>query len=252
MSGEETPVTRDEAQRDEHLATIVHDLRGPLSGIRGVLDFVVDDHDITLPEGHRELFREARAEANRMMNLINEILDYSKIKAGRYSAGIERVNAALLLRRAMVSVRALATKNGITVESSIPTDLPPIAGNADKLLQILNNLLVNALKFTPAGGIVLVSGDRRADRRLAISVSDTGPGIPFEKQGELFQKFAEVGTATTAGIQGTGLGLHITRTLVEAHGGELLFASIPGVGTSFSVVVPEFSDAPMAKLDPAS
>jgi signal transduction histidine kinase len=236
VSDQKPPIDR---EQEEHLTTIVHDLRGPLSGIRGVLDFVVDDKDLALPEVHRELFREARNEATRMMNLINEILDFSKIRAGAYHAGTDRVSPALLVRRAVLSVRALAARNGIAVEWNLPQDLPPVASNDEKLLQVLNNLLVNALKFTPAGGLVLVSGDLRADGRVAISVSDTGPGIPFEKQDELFQRFSEVGTATTAGISGSGLGLHITRALVEAHGGQLEFASIPGVGTSFSVVLPQ-------------
>jgi len=230
--------------RDEYLSTIVHDLRGPLAGIRGTLDFILEDPDVPLPEMHKELFRESRDEANRMMNLINEILDFSKIRAGRYQLGIERVNAAILVRRSVLSVRTMANREQITLESDVPKNIPAIAGNTDKLLQVLNNLLINAFKFTPSKGVIVVAAEARnggpAGPRVLITVTDTGPGIPLEKQDELFSKFADVGTSTDKDIAGTGLGLFITKAIIEAYSGTITFASIPGIGTSFLMDLPAY------------
>lgn len=247
-----------EKSRDEYLSMIVHDLRGPLAGIRGTLDFIIEDPEVTLPDLHQDLVKEARDEANRMMNLINEILDFASIRAGHFRTGSEKVNTAMLVRRAALSVRSLASREGISVEFDLPRNVPPVAGNFEKLLQVLNNLLVNAFKFTPGGGVVLVAAESRTtpsgEPRVVLSVTDTGPGIPLEKQDELFQRFGEVGTSSDKDIAGTGLGLFITKAIVEAFGGAIGFASIPGVGTSFLVDLPawESSDGPESdRLRPA-
>ncbi len=236
--------------RDEYLSMIVHDLRGPLAGIRGTLDFLLEDPEISLPEMHRDLFREARDEGSRMMNLINEILDFAKIRAGRFQTGVERVNTAILVRRSVLGVRSLAGREKIAVESDVPRNLPAIIGSTDKLLQVLNNLLVNAFKFTPAGGVVVVSAESRTSAdgkpRVLLAVTDTGPGIPIDKQDELFSKFAEVGSSTDKDIAGTGLGLFITKAIVEAFSGSISFASVPGVGTSFLVDLPAWAPSERA------
>jgi signal transduction histidine kinase len=231
-----------ERSRDEYLSTVVHDLRGPLAGIRGTLDFILEDTDAQLPDVDRELLSEAREEGNRMMNLVGEILDFAKIRAGRFKPGVEPVNVQILARRAVLSVRSLATRERITVDAEVPRSVLPVAASSDKLLQVVNNLLVNAFKFTPAGGVVLLSAESRigpmGDRRVLIQVTDSGPGIPFEKQDELFSRFSEVGTASDKSIAGTGLGLFITKAIVEAFSGTITFATIPGVGTSFLVDLP--------------
>lgn len=234
--------------RDEYLSMIVHDLRGPLAGIRGTVDFVLEDPDVSLPDMHRDLVREARDEADRMMNLVNEILDFAKIRAGKFRTGVEKVATAMVVRRAVLGVRSLAQRERMTVESDVPRNIPPLAANGEKLLQVLNNLLVNAFKFTPAGGVIVVSAESHraanGEGRVLLAVTDTGPGIPLEKQDELFRRFGEVGTASDKDIAGTGLGLFITKAIVEAFDGTIGFASVPGVGTSFVVDLPAWDSGP--------
>jgi two-component system phosphate regulon sensor histidine kinase PhoR len=230
-----------EQSKSDFTSMIVHDLRGPLSGIQATLDFVLNDRERFGPM-HEDLLKEAYGESGRMMNLINEILDFSKIQSGRYTVDYEPVRLAGMLKRAVLSLQAIAVRNEVVLLSAHTSDLPTIEGSVEKLTQAVINLVSNALKFTPRGGVISVGcqaiPDQRHPQHVAIMVSDTGVGISDEDLGRLFQRYEQGGSRAVRGEAGTGLGLYIVKEIAEAHGGSLEVASVQGVGTSVVMCLP--------------
>ncbi|HUO85466.1 MAG TPA: PAS domain-containing sensor histidine kinase [Thermoanaerobaculia bacterium] len=230
-----------EQARSDFTSMIVHDLRGPLSGIQGALDFVLDQGKGVLDPTFSDLLEEASREAERMMNLVDELLDFSKIQSGNFVMEKETVHPGRVLKRAVKSLQPAAQRAGITLLSAHRLDLPVVQSNGDKLTQAVINLLSNALKFTPRGGVVSVSAataPRNGKSDLLISVTDSGIGIKSEDQGKLFQKYKQSRGKSFRGGGGTGLGLYIVKEIVEAHGGRISLSSIEGAGTSITFTIP--------------
>jgi signal transduction histidine kinase len=237
-------VTREreaEQAKSDFTAQIVHDLRGPLSGIQGTLEFILSA-DTKLDTMYADLLQEAQRESERMMNLINEILDFSKIKSGNFVVEQEPVRVAGVLKRAVRSLQSVAGRDEVFLLSAHGRDVPQIIGSVEKLTQAVINLISNSLKFTPQKGLVSVGAqiERKGDvaEAIVITVTDSGMGIKAEELQAVFEKYKQSGTKSIRGGSGTGLGLYIVKQVVEAHGGEVSVASVEGVGTSVVLRLP--------------
>jgi len=231
-----------EQAKSDFTAQIVHDLRGPLSGIQGTLEFVLSQEANKLDTMNLDLLQEAQRESERMMGLINELLDFSKIEAGNLVIEKEPVRLAGVLKRAVRSLQQVASRDEIFLMSAHGRDVPQVIGSVEKLTQAIINLVSNSLKFTPKKGLISVGAQivRTADvpEAIVITVTDSGMGIKAEEVSQIWQKYKQSGNKSLRGGGGTGLGLYIVRQIVEAHGGEVTVASLEGIGTSMVIKLP--------------
>ncbi|HEX2059519.1 MAG TPA: HAMP domain-containing sensor histidine kinase, partial [Thermoanaerobaculia bacterium] len=231
-----------EQSKSDFTAQIVHDLRGPLSGIQGTLEFVLSQEGTKLDSLYADLLQEAYRETDRMMSLINEILDFSKIQSGNFVVEKEPVRVAGVLKRAVRSLQSVASRDEIFLLSAHGRDVPAIIGSVEKLTQAVINLVSNSLKFTPKKGLISVGAQivRKDDapEAIVVTVTDTGMGIRADELDAIFEKYKQSKNKSLRGGGGTGLGLYIVKQVVEAHGGEVSVASIEGVGTSMVLRLP--------------
>jgi signal transduction histidine kinase len=231
-----------EQSKSDFTAQIVHDLRGPLSGIQGTLEFVLAQEGTKLDSLYSDLLQEAHRESERMMSLINELLDFSKIQSGNFAVESEPVRVAGVLKRAVRSLQSVASRDEIFLLSAHGRDVPQIIGSVEKLTQAVINLISNSLKFTPKKGLISVGAQivRNGDvpEAIVVTVTDTGMGMRAEEINQIFEKYKQSKTKSLRGGGGTGLGLYIVKQVVEAHGGEVSVASIEGVGTSMVLRLP--------------
>ncbi len=235
-ANEELSVRNQEVERanrlkSEFLASMSHELRTPLNTILGFSELLSEEATGALNEKQKRFLTHIQRDAGHLLQLINEVLDLSKIEAGRLELHLEKFPLAVAVAEVVASVRPLAATKGITLDSNIVT---PLVLEADRLRfkEILYNLLSNAIKFTPSGGRVWIESSI-AERSVCILVGDTGIGIAPEDQQPIFESFRQA-SATTKGVrEGTGLGLAITKRLVEQHGGRIWVESQPGKGSRF-------------------
>lgn len=230
----------DDANRakSEFLAMMSHELRTPMNGILGFAQLLDGVHAGDLSGEQKECVGHILTSGHILLNLINEILDLSKIEAGKMSVSAEPVDLVVLMKSVFATLSPLAEKTGIRIDpSSFAPALPPAFADRVRLSQIVTNLGSNAIKYNRPGGSVHFSYDRMADDRIRITVTDTGAGIPEERQAELFQPFNRLGAENKA-IEGTGIGLALCRRLVELMGGTIGFTSRLGQGSRFWVEVP--------------
>ena len=222
--------------KDEFLAGMSHELRTPLNSIIGFSDLLAERGQEQFTPKQKRFIGHIQQGARHLLELINDILDLSKIEAGRLELKHEEFNASAAAGEVLVTVRPIATAKNLQLISTLPDEL---LLNADRLRfkQVLYNLLSNAIKFTPAGGRVSIEGS--ADTGMArFSVTDTGIGIPAEEHEAIFDSFHQVGTTTKGVREGTGLGLAITKRLLNQHGGDIRVESEPGKGSCFYFTVP--------------
>ena len=231
-----------EQAKSDFTAQIVHDLRGPLSGIQGTLEFVLSQEGTKLDPINSDLLTEAKRESERMMGLINEIMDFSKIQSGSFAVEQEPVRIAGLLKRAVRSLQSVASRDEVFLLSAHGRDVPQIIGSVEKLTQAVINLISNSLKFTPKKGLISVGAQilRKGDvaEAIVITVTDSGMGIKATELQQIWDKYKQSGNKSLRGGGGTGLGLYIVKQVVEAHGGEVTVASVEGVGTSMVLKLP--------------
>ena len=231
-----------EQAKSDFTAQIVHDLRGPLSGIQGTLEFVLAQEGARLESTSGDLLQEAQRESERMMGLINELLDFSKIESGNFIVEHEPVRVAGVLKRAVRSLQSVAARDEVFLLSAHGRDIPEIIGSVEKLTQAIINLISNSLKFTPKKGLISVGAqivrNGEAPDAIVITVTDSGMGIKQAELDQIFEKYKQSGTKSLRGGGGTGLGLYIVKQVVEAHGGEVSVASLEGVGTSMVLKLP--------------
>jgi signal transduction histidine kinase len=219
--------------RDEVLAVVSHDLRNPLSAINMCVSALRESQ--ADPETTHELLGTVRESAALMSRIIQDLLDVASIDAGKLSIERRPQTIAPVLGHAIAMFEAVAIENQITLREDEEPSLPNVVIDAERVLQVLANLLHNACKFTPAGGTVRVRAVTVATS-VQISVSDTGPGIPREDLPRVFDRFWH--DRRTSKIRSTGLGLAIARGIVEAHGGRIWVESTPGQGSTFTFTLP--------------
>jgi PAS domain S-box-containing protein len=232
------------------LANVSHELRTPLTSILGFAKIVQKRlEDIILPLIHTEdkkaqrAIRQARenmsiiiSEGERLTALINDVLDLAKIEAGKVEWKMQPLALADLIRRATTATSALFTQKNLELILDLPDGLPEVIGDSDRLIQVLINLISNAVKFTPAGSVTCRA--RPGQREVIVSVSDTGVGIAREDFESVFEQFRQVGDTLTDKPRGTGLGLSICRQIIEHHGGRIWVHSELDRGSTFSFTLP--------------
>jgi signal transduction histidine kinase len=222
-----------EKLRDDLTHTMVHDLRNPLTAISMSLQMLASRTGDALPAEQQRMLSHALNRTRQMTGLVNAILDVSQLESGQVPLRCQPLFLAALVTDTLVWQRALAAEKEISLEHHIADDLPLISADPDLLQRILENLVGNAIKFTPAGGCIRLSAaiSTEPDHRpiVRISVTDSGPGIDPDLQNRLFQKFV---TGRQPG-KGSGLGLAFCRLAVEAHGGRIWAESEPGGGATF-------------------
>ena len=225
------------AQKDRFLGMAAHDLRNPLGVILGYADFLQGEMGPELDDRQRRFLEAIESQANFMIQLVEELLDISTIESGEVVLEREEVEVAELVRRNVELNRALAEEKGVAVEAD--TDDGELRARVDpsKVEQILNNLVTNAVKFSDPGSTVTVRA-RRDGGELLLEVEDRGQGIPEDERERLFVPFGRTSVKATAGEGSTGLGLAITKRLVDAHGGRIDVESEVGVGSTFRVRLP--------------
>jgi len=222
--------------KSEFLANMSHELRTPLNAIIGFSEVMLGGMAGGLAGKQKEFVGDIRDSGKHLLGLINDILDLSKIEAGRMELDIARFNLRAAMENAMTLVRGRAERHGISLDAAIGEDIGDYDGDERKFKQIMLNLLTNAVKFTPEGGTVTMAAER-VDGSYVFSVIDSGIGIAPEDHARIFEEFRQVGAAERK-AEGTGLGLTLTRKLVELHGGSIQVRSALGKGATFTFNLP--------------
>ena len=220
--------------RDEILGVVSHDLRNPLSAISMVAT-VLRNHPPGDEEARRGLYEAIGESAELMSRMIQDLLDVSNIEGGRLSLERDQQPVQPLVERAMQMFAGIAAAHSIALAESVAPGLPPMDADGERVLQVLANLISNAVKFTPDGGRIELSA-RRVDEAIELAVTDTGPGIPPEDLDHIFDRYWHARRSARTG--GSGLGLAIARGLVEAHGGRIRVESALGTGSTFRFTIP--------------
>ena len=227
---------RVEELKRQFVSTVSHELRTPLTSIAGSLGLLSGGAAGELPERATRLISIAHANSQRLVRLINDILDVEKLEAGQIHLDVQAVDMRDVAERSLENVQGLADQAGARLLLA-EGEAAPVMGDADRLVQVVVNLLSNAVKFSPTGGVVHVSVIPEA-RIVRLSVRDEGPGVPESFRARIFTKFAQADGSDTRQRGGTGLGLVIAREIAERHGGRLWFESAPGAGATFHLDLP--------------
>jgi two-component system, NtrC family, sensor kinase len=222
--------------KSEFLANMSHELRTPLNAIIGFSEVLTDRMFGELNEKQEEYLKDIYASGNHLLSLINDILDLSKIEAGRMELELTDFHLPTGLDNALTLVRERAGRRSITLQTSVDERLGEIRADERKIRQVVLNLLSNAIKFTPEGGRIEVAAAPR-DGSVEVAISDTGVGIAPEDQEAVFEEFRQVGTADKK-AEGTGLGLTLCRKFIELHGGRIWVKSQVGQGSTFTFTIP--------------
>ncbi|MDX6441248.1 MAG: hypothetical protein QOE43_977 [Gaiellaceae bacterium] len=227
--------------KDEFVASVSHELRTPLTSIRGYLELIRDDKNID--EEQKKMLSIVDRNADRLLRLVSDLLFVAQREDAEIVGDISELDLMELAREGVEGAGPQASTAGVTLE--LHGESAFLQGDPSRLSQVIDNLISNAIKFTPAGGQIDVRVDVRAEQ-VILAVSDTGMGVPKGEQADLFQRFFRTRGANAAAIQGTGLGLSIVKEIVESHGGTIGFTSREGLGTTFTVELPGNAARPLA------
>jgi NtrC-family two-component system sensor histidine kinase KinB len=223
------------------ISTVSHQLKTPLTSMRMAIHLLLEEKVGPLTEKQAELLVAAREDSDRLHDILNNLLDISRIESGRVQMEFHSVSPREMAVEAVESFRTAAKDQGVALELELPDDLPEVWADTTRISHVFGNLLSNALKHTPAGGKITVSA-KAEENGLTFSIADTGKGIPSQYLPRIFEQFFRV---PDQGPQaGAGLGLAIVKEIVEAHGGTVTVDSIEGKGSTFSFT--------LRRVDPVS
>jgi signal transduction histidine kinase len=225
-----------EQLKSDFVSTVSHELRTPLTSMRGALGLVLSGAAGPLSPQANELLRIANQNTERLIRLINDILDIEKIESGSITVRRDRCDLRGVLEATIAGVHGYAVEHRVRIALRAP-ETADVIGDQDRLIQVFTNLLSNAIKFSPAEGEVTVTIEVEHEA-VRVAVQDQGPGIPEEFQGRIFGKFQQAEHSSSRRHGGTGLGLAIARAVVERHEGHIRFQTAPGEGTTFTVELP--------------
>lgn len=223
--------------KSEFFSTMSHELRTPLASIKQGISLLRTDDGTQITEKQKKLLSILSEETNRLIEMVNSILDLSKMEAGMMSYYFCDEYLGPLIRRVITEMAPLIEGKKIVVEANIAKDLPLLKLDRERMLQVMRNLIGNAVKFTPEGGQINISVHRSA-RGIEVSTSDTGPGIPKENLSVIFDKFHQLPVRSTEWSRGTGLGLAFVKHIIAAHGGKVWAESELGRGSVFTFLLP--------------
>ncbi|HEV8662479.1 MAG TPA: hybrid sensor histidine kinase/response regulator [Candidatus Methylomirabilis sp.] len=226
-----------ETLKEQLTQLLIHDLNGPLSALKVNLSVLLAGLEEPLQPRQEAILTRALGNAEHLSHLIRTLLDIARLEEGRLPVKEEPVSLPALAAAASREQEAAFRAKGVALEVAVSAGLPPVLGDEDLLTRILDNLLRNALEFTPAGGRVTVTG-RAGAEEVTLGVRDTGQGIPAAFREKIFDKFAQAEVGSRGGRRGTGLGLTFCRLAVEAHGGRIWVESAEGRGSCFFVTLP--------------
>ena len=222
--------------KSQFLANMSHELRTPLNAILGYSELISDEIYGPVPESIREVLERVEHNGRHLLDLINSVLDISKIEAGRFTLNLAEYSLRDVIFEAVTAVESLASEKNLAVTVEVSPELPVGRADAARIRQVLLNLLGNAIKFTETGGISLSAYARNDE--FEVRVTDTGPGIASSDQEQIFDEFQQVDNSSTREKGGSGLGLAISRMIMQLHGGELGVESELGQGSSFWIRLP--------------
>ncbi|MDO9541155.1 MAG: ATP-binding protein [Kiritimatiellia bacterium] len=226
-----------EQLKSDFVANVSHELRSPLAAIQKNLTVILDKTAGEINNDQQEFLSLAKENVERLTRLINDLLDLSKIEAGKMELKKVRTDLVVLVRKAVASFSGWLGEKRIKFRLELPAQPVELELDSDKIIQVLNNLLSNALKFTSAKGEILVAL-RAAGSAVEVSVTDTGMGIALKDIARIFNKFEQVSANHPNGVNGTGLGLPLAKEIVEKHGGKIMVKSTTGKGSTFSFTLP--------------
>jgi signal transduction histidine kinase len=223
--------------KDDFVSIVAHELRNPLGVVREAAAVILDGLVGPVSEDQKKYIEIIKRTGDRLIHITTDLLDLAKIESGKIVVNYEKIDLLSLVRQSCEGITLRAHKKGITVSEDFPAEKLEIQGDFEKLSQVMINLLSNALKFTEKGGITVEVKDLGEEVRCA--VKDTGPGISRENLSRLFSKFEQFGKPTTSSEKGSGLGLVISKSIIEAHDGRMEVESEPGKGSSFIFIIPK-------------
>jgi signal transduction histidine kinase len=240
--------------KSDLLANVSHELRTPLTAIKGYTDYIREGKLGQVTEKQEKGLLVVQKNLDRLAKSINDLLDFSRMDVGRIALNIQPFDIGLLVEQIRVNVSSELDRKNVTFVAQIETDLPPVIADRDKLSQVLENLMINAIKFTSEAGRIRLSARRAAglSRPTAIvELEDTGIGIPSDQVGKIFSRFHQVDTSSKRRFGGVGLGLAIVKSILDAHGSEISVYSREGEGTRFSFPLPllDKGDGPRSRSD---
>jgi signal transduction histidine kinase len=221
-----------ERLRRDLVANVSHELKTPIAALRAHLENLLDG----VEEPRRETLQVMLEQSERLTHLVEELLDLSRLESGGVTLTMEPVSLAPLVRQVGREIQ-IGREKSVVFHNEVPADLPPVRADGERLHQVLFNLLDNAVRFTPNGGSVTVTAERQ-NGSVEVRVADTGVGISQEHLPRLFERFYRADPARSRGDGGTGIGLAIARSVVEAHGGHITAESEPGNGSVFTFDLP--------------
>jgi len=232
--------------KNQFVANMSHELRTPLAAILGYAELIQEG--FYEPQGPKSLDALTRIRSNgkHLLGLINTVLDIAKIESGQFTLNITEYAIESVVETVRAATESFAQSKKLTLTTSVDKSLPVGLGDEQRLTQVLLNLVGNAIKFTDAGEVSIAAGGRNG--RFAVSVTDTGPGIPLDQQDRIFDQFHQVDSSLTKAKGGTGLGLAIAKQIVEMHGGRIWVESTLGNGSTFQMELP--TRAELRKLVP--
>ncbi|MBI2896447.1 MAG: HAMP domain-containing protein [Deltaproteobacteria bacterium] len=251
LRAQNVAIQRSSAMKSAFLATMSHELRTPMHAILGFTRIVLRKSGDGLPEKQRANLEKVVISAESLLELINDILDLSKIEAGQMTLAAEDVDLGGVVHSVAEALQPLAQAKSLLLRAAVAPDLPITVADSTRLRQILTNLVGNAVKFTSTGEVVVAARFEGPRDRFVLEVRDTGVGIPEDQRQRVFDRFHQVDASATRSFGGTGLGLAIVRDLVELLGGTIHIESTVGAGSTFTVHLPRRSPAAVPAPAPA-
>ncbi|MFG6589722.1 ATP-binding protein [Sulfitobacter sp. 1A12157] len=240
----------EERMKSEFISMVSHELRSPLTSIKGSMGLLLSRAAGELPSKARALLEISHRNADRLVLIINDILDLEKISNGRLEFNLEEVDIAELLHETSAANASLEQRHGVRIQVEGTEDLNKVTTDPNRVIQVLTNFLSNAAKFSKPGERVTIRAEENDDE-LRVSVADRGPGIPASEQHKVFQRFADLSNSDRADKGGTGLGLSVCKAIVENLGGKIGFDSREGFGTTFYFTLPK-KNSQVAAEEPAA
>jgi len=228
--------------KSEFVANVSHELRTPMTSIKGYVDIMLMGAAGAVNDKQRHFLEIVRSNTERLSVLVNDLLDISRIESGRVTLNFRAVNLREVAEDVDADIRRRSREENKAMEFvyEIPEDLPPVRGDLERVRQVLGNLVTNGYNYTPAGGLVTVQM-RAAEQGVQVDVTDNGIGIAPKDQGRIFERFYRGEDPLVLATAGTGLGLSLSKTIIEMHHGRIWFSSQPGNGSTFSFMLPVFT-----------